>query len=100
LDANGFEFTTKDKVPTFAIRRVGVYAGRVSNDIEDKNIQSHYFIKVNNSGNSKDDFLETLQKKLNDIKFETGNTVGPRSISKQEFIAKYNPIFKECFATV
>ena len=74
----------KDENPDFSLRRVGVYAGKIDTDIE-KSEQSHYFIKLDNDIN-KQQFLEKYSK----IIFDTDNTVGPKSISKQEFIVNIN----------
>ena len=83
----GYIFTKKEENPDFSLRRVGVYAGKIDSDI-DKSEQSHYFIKLDSQTN-KEQFLEYYGC----IVFETDNTVGPRSISKQEFIAKLNMCF-------
>ena len=83
----GYIFTKKEENPDFSLRRVGVYAGKIDSDI-DKSEQSHYFIKLDSQTN-KEQFLEYYGC----IVFETDNTVGPRSISKQEFIAKLNICF-------
>ena len=73
-----------DDKPDISFRRVGVAAGTIDTNIN-KSPQSHYFIKF--------DFLpDELFTKLLDVKFESDNTVGPKSISKQEIIKKYNPI--------
>ena len=41
------EFVKKDDNPDIAIRRVGVYAGKLfDGDISDKSKQSHYFLRV------------------------------------------------------
>ena len=82
-----YKFTKKAENPDFSLRRVGVYAGKIDSDI-DKSEQSHYFIKLDPQKN-KEHFLE----RYGSIVFETDNTVGPRSISKQEFIAKLNICF-------
>lgn len=79
----GFFFVKKNENPNIAVRRVGVYAGKAFEDT-DKSIQSHYFIIADDV----DDFL----KIINNIKWEHDNTVGPKSISKQELIRKYNNI--------
>lgn len=82
---NNFNFVNKNENPDISFRRVGVYAGEISKDYNNKNIQSHYFIKfLNNS--SVDDNIN----KLKNITFNSNNTVGPRSISKQEIIAEFN----------
>ena len=74
-----FEFVKKTENPTISFRRVGVNAGTISTDL-DKSESSHYFIKLNNNFK-----LPNLK-----ISFDTDNTVGPRSISKQELIKKFN----------
>lgn len=80
-----FEFVEKSNNPDISFRRVGVNAGKIMQDIEDKSIQSHYFIKFTN-----DLTLKQNLKKLNTIKFNDDNTVGPKSISKQELIKEFN----------
>ena len=68
-----------------SFRRVGVYAGTISKEINNKSSQSHYFIKFTN-GKTIDENI----KKLNSIKFDFNNTVGPKSISKPELIKEFN----------
>tara|TARA_B100001287_G_scaffold273942_1_gene278334 strand:- start:780 stop:2126 length:1347 start_codon:yes stop_codon:yes gene_type:complete len=80
-----FKFVKKTENPDYSLRRVGVYAGRLSKDIEDKSEQSHYFIKVEQNS---DLFIIKYQN----IKWEHNNTVGPKSISKQEFIREINKL--------
>ena len=91
LEPSGFLFVKKENSPDISVRRVGVYAGKVDTEIENKSEQSHYFIRFLS-------FLSTIEKetKINQLKqvlFEHDNTVGPKSISKQEIIAKYNVFF-------
>ena len=76
------------KILILPFRRVGVYAGKIYNqDIINKSEQSHYFILFDKK------ISESLYEKLNTINFDTKNdTVGPKSISKQELIVKYNTI--------
>lgn len=81
----GFNFVKKKDNPDYSLRRVGVYAGKISCEIENKSEQSHYFIKLERTYT---DFVE----KYNKIKWMHDNTVGPRSISKQEFIKEINII--------
>lgn len=83
----GFKFVKKGESPDIAIRRVGVYAGRVDTKIEDKNIQTHYFIKFLNSLS-----LEENIEDLKQIEFMHDNTVGPKSISKPEVIREFNKV--------
>jgi|UniRef100_A0A6C0IP89 hypothetical protein len=85
---NGYVFVKKEKEPMLSLRRVGVFAGKVDISIHDKSEQSHYFIKITN---------ETLIEKINEIveymnsvAYEFNNTVGPKSISKGEFIVELN----------
>jgi predicted RNA methylase len=82
-----FKFVNKTDNPDISFRRVGVNAGKISKDYNDKSEQSHYFIKFENNKN------ENIEK-LNNIKFEFNNTVGPKSISKQEVIMEFNKILK------
>ena len=82
----GYEFVKKSEHPTIAIRRVGVYAGKVFTESYDKSEQSHYFMKI-------PDFTFSLFEQLQQVKFDASNhTVGPKSISKQELIQEYNKI--------
>lgn len=88
VDPIGFKFVSKDDAPDVALRRVGVNAGRLYVDsIDDKNIQSHYFIKFNTKRH-----FQRVMKNIHKIKFEDDNTVGPKSISKQEVIVIFNAI--------
>lgn len=80
-----FIFVKKTDNPHISFRRVGVNAGVISRDIEIKSEQSHYFITFTNN-NIVDENIEQLKN----IIFETDNTVGPRSISKQELIKQFN----------
>ena len=64
---------------------MGVYAGKISKDIEDKSDQSHYFIKVEQN-------CDLFIIKYQNIEWEHNNTVGPKSISKQEFIREINKL--------
>ncbi len=88
LEPINFIFVNKTEPHDISFRRVGVYAGNIDTNTIDKSIQSHYFIKFTRKI-SKDLFNE-----LNNINFDTNNTVGPKSISKQELIEKFNPILE------
>ena len=83
LEPVNFKFVKKDENPDISFRRVGVNASNISKNIEDKSIQSHYFIKLN-------EVNDEIIKKLSNIKFNSDNTVGPKSISKPELIKKFN----------
>tara|TARA_Y100000591_G_scaffold154471_1_gene132917 strand:+ start:1251 stop:2075 length:825 start_codon:yes stop_codon:yes gene_type:complete len=88
LKPNKYTFVKINENPNISFRRVGVYAGKIDTNIEDKSIQSHYFIKFEN-----DIFTEDLLKKLNNIEYSCkNNTAGPKSISKQELIKEFNKI--------
>jgi hypothetical protein len=76
MEPDGFEFVKKNQNPDISFRRVGVNAGTISHEIANKSEQSHYFIKF------KSDLLEKFQN----LHFDFENTVGPKSISKQELI--------------
>ena len=81
-----FIFVKKDEDPDISFRRVGVNAGKISDEIEDKNTQSHYFIKFTKG------LVNDNMTKLKTIQFSHSNTVGPRSISKQELIKEFNKV--------
>ena len=89
LEPFHFVFVEQTEEPDISFRRVGVYAGKIDKNT-DKSVQSHYFIKFTN-GKTIDDNI----KKLSKIVYDFNNTVGPRSISKQELIIKFNPLL-EC----
>ena len=88
---NKYNFVTKNENPDISFRRVGVNAGHISKDI-DKSDQSHYFIKFDEK------ISDDIYNKLSTIQFDCkNNTVGPKSISKQELIPIYNEFFKYLF---
>jgi hypothetical protein len=88
LNPTLFDFVKREENPDISFRRVGVNAGKIDTELlQEKSVQSHYFIKFN----------ETVDKaniisKMKYIQYETNNTVGPRSISKQELIQEFNKI--------
>ncbi len=83
LEPNKFKFVEQNESPDISFRRVGVNAGTISKDIN-KSFQSHYFIKFI------DNDIDKIIDKLKDINFNNNNTVGPKSISKQELIKEFN----------
>lgn len=89
LTPTNFTFVKKDANPDISFRRVGVNAGTVSRDIDNKSEQSHYFIKF------EDGFLtDSLYEKIANIIYDcSSNTVGPKSISKQELIKEFKVVF-------
>lgn len=88
LEPLNFRFVDKSGKPDISFRRVGVNAGTIAIDnMDTKSIQSHYFIKFTN-GKSISENLD----RLSIISYDFNNTVGPKSISKQELIFKFNPL--------
>jgi hypothetical protein len=87
LDPLNFMFVKNTSDPDISFRRVGVNAGTIDEKITGKSIQSHYFIKFTNGKSTIDNL-----NKLSTITYEFNNTVGPKSISKQELIFKFNPL--------
>lgn len=87
LIENGYKFVKKNENPDISFRRVGVYAGKIDKNIE-KSEQSHYFIKFNDEID-----IDAAIEKINKIEFQCKtNTVGPKSISKQELIKEFNNV--------
>ena len=82
-----FKFVKQTEDPDISVRRIGVNAGVISQNTIDKSIESHYFIKFTNSKSVEDNIISLLG-----ITYEFDNTVGPKSISKQELINKFNPL--------
>lgn len=81
-----YNFVKKDDNPDLAFRRVGSNSGVFkSEDFENLSTESHYFIKTE----KKDKILE----RISGIKWEHNNTIGPKSISKQELISELNKVF-------
>jgi hypothetical protein len=87
LEPYGFKFVKKDENPDISFRRVGVNAGTIDTNIEEKSIQSHYFIKFVNNKSLGENLCNLYM-----IHYEFNNTVGPKSISKQELISKFNNV--------
>ena len=83
----GYRFVKNDEDHDISFRRVGVYAGEIDKNTEKKSVPSHYFIKFDNPL-TKEQF-DTLSNINYDCK---NNTVGPKSISKQELIKEFNKI--------
>jgi hypothetical protein len=90
-DPSLFQFVKIDENPDISFRRVGVNAGIIScnkEEMQDKSVQSHYFIKFGPTINALD-----LIAKIKNIVYPTDNTVGPKSIGKQEIIREFNQLF-------
>ena len=93
----GSSIVKKDCNPDISFRRVGVNAGNFSQETENKSEQSHYFIKfeksVNDDMNSLNDDMNSLNDDMNSLSFPTcDDTVGPKSISKNELICILNSL--------
>ena len=84
LEPSNFIFVKQIENPDISVRRVGVNAGYVDVNSVGKSIQSHYFIKFTSSKS-----LDENIHRLSSIKYNFNNTVGPRSISKQELIKEF-----------
>jgi predicted RNA methylase len=81
-----FIFVKKTEFPDIAIRRVGGTAGKkIFTIFDDAKTNCFYFIKFTNNKSICDN-VSLLQY----IQFNHNNTVGPRSISKQELIIEFN----------
>jgi hypothetical protein len=89
LEPVNFMFVEKPENPDISFRRVGVNAGTIDTRIDEKSIQSHYFIKFTNGKSITDNMNQ-----LSTITYDFNNTVGPKSISKQELIFKFNPLLE------
>ena len=81
----GFAFVKKNENHDIAFRRVGVNAGTLYRETQERSEQSHYFIKFDSKLDC-DSCVDLLQN----IEYPSSNTVGPRSISKQELTIKFN----------
>lgn len=82
-----FQFVSKNEKPDFAVRRIGFYAGNVyTKNIRKLSSESHYFVKADAETNPKD-----IYNAFSGLQFKHNNTVGPRSVSKQELLQKLPP---------
>jgi predicted RNA methylase len=91
LEPIHFIFVKKTQEPDISVRRIGVNAGALSTTaIDEKSDESHYFIKFTNGKP-----IDYNVKLLSTIKYTFDNTVGPKSISKQELIKEFNKVLAE-----
>jgi predicted RNA methylase len=82
-----YTIVSKEDSPDFAFRRVGGKAGTfIFSDLGTLSKQSNYFMKCSSALT-----LEIIDK-LSRIVWESENTVGPKSVSKQELIKNLNQI--------
>ena len=87
IDPNGFQYVKKADAD-FCVRRVGIYAGHAYKELSVSET-AHYYIKCDY------DVIDILNK----VKWPHNNTVGQRSISKDELNKVLNRIikhFREC----
>jgi hypothetical protein len=89
LEPINFRFAEKTENPDISFRRVGFCAGKIDTQIDEKSPQSHYFIKFTNGKPVSENIA-----KLSAIAFQFNNTVGPKSISKQELICEFNHLLQ------
>ena len=87
LEPHNFIFVEKTDNPNISFRRIGVNAGTIDVNSTNKSVQSHYFIKFTNAND-----LEKNIDLLNTIVYDSNNTVGPKSIGKQELIKEFNKV--------
>lgn len=84
-----FEFVDKNEAD-FAIRRVGVLAGKVLEDFDDYSSNSNYFIKSNISKNQ---LIKNLKEVFDELNETAKNSAGNPSLSKHELITILNTTF-------
>jgi len=87
LKPHNFVFVKKTDNPNISFRRVGVNAGIIDVNSSNKSDQSHYFIRFTNAND-----LEKNIELLKSIAYDSNNTVGPKSIGKQELIKEFNKV--------
>ena len=89
LIPKNYMFVKKDDEHDLSFRRVGVNAGDIDRKTGNKSSQSHYFIKFD------DGLTDELYERLSGINYECkDNTVGPKSISKQELMKEFNAVLE------
>jgi hypothetical protein len=86
----GYCFVKYTQPHDIAVRRVGIYAGRVvSTNTSELSPQSHYYIKFDKNV----ELASGLVAALNSVKYKTKECVsGPCSIGQQDIIPEYNKI--------
>lgn len=94
LDPIGFSYVVFNDKPDFSLRRVGVNAGMISCDLN-KSKESHYFIRLDDKYKNQSKWNEIFIEKYKQHQFKHNNTVGPKSISKQEFTEVLNIILTD-----
>ena len=79
VESVGFSYVGRDQAH-FCVRRVGMRAGKASRELSVSKT-AHYYIGLNISNTI---LVDTVIMQLNNIEWEHNNTVGQRSISKNE----------------
>jgi hypothetical protein len=87
LDNDWFDFVKKNENPDLAVRRVGFNAGVCKSDLDSCKSSTFYFLRLKPTMN-KTNFQFYLNSLKGSNKFLSviGNTAGPRSLSKGEFL--------------
>jgi len=81
----GFWYVDRENAD-FCVRRVGARAGRASRELS-KSRTAHYYIRLwcdKLVGRTIDETIDVIINKLNEFDWDRNNTVGQRSISKNE----------------
>jgi len=86
----GYKFVKRDEPHDISFRRVGGKAGEICTEYTTtKSIQSHYFIKFDDRIQLSDELINILRSMDYSCK---DDTTGPKSISKQEIIYRFNDL--------
>ena len=86
----GYIFVKRDEKHDISFRRVGNKAGEICTENTDqKSVQSHYFIKFDDRIQISDELIDILRSMDYSCK---DDTCGPKSISKQELIYRFNDL--------
>ncbi len=88
VEPAGFQYVKGAEEYDIAFRRVGALAGRCYRAGGAYSVQSHYFLKLDDTSRA-----EEVIKKVNEHEFPS-NTVGPRSLSKGEVNEVLNVILR------
>ena len=75
----GFSYVKRDRAH-FCIRRVGMRAGKASRELS-PSATAHYYIRIDLDNVV---WVDTIMQQINEVQWAHNNTVGQRSISKNE----------------
>lgn len=90
IESKYIKFVQKKDNPDIAFQRVGSNAGKIKFQIHTTNSNSHYYIKLINNFT-----MNQFIKVYTEIKFFHKNTVGPKSVSQQEFLLEFTKLVNE-----